>query len=389
MNQKMLVNILGFLMIFALADHIANLIVSTATCLAILFILFDMLKKKSVQGLMLQNDIYKPIIVFWGTILFSSIVIWNIGSVKIVGDYIYWALPFFIMIYLGSLCDLRKSVVNAIGLSLVVTGCYALYQYFFVFPAGARIGAFHYNPNFYAVMLTMILPFIMFYCLENYKNNQMIILGIIAILLGLISLWLTGSRGALLGFVAGLLIVVVIKCILEKQFKPIVIMTIFILGASAILINFGMKGGLYRSYDFERIYLLQSSYNMWNDHKLFGVGLDNWKDEYHNNYILPQAKERNLIIPHNIVAWFFSSCGSIGGIGYLVFMFGVFAFIIKSIIKEPHNYFLWSMLWAFSSISIHGLVDVGITMKISCRLLFALLGLSVASTTWNWKKKIE
>lgn len=48
-------------------------------------------------------------------------------------------------------------------------------------------------------------------------------------------------------------------------------------------------------YDIERIKLLSSAYDMWNDHKWLGVGLKNWGKEYHETYIRPDAREPNLL----------------------------------------------------------------------------------------------
>lgn len=48
-----------------------------------------------------------------------------------------------------------------------------------------------------------------------------------------------------------------------------------------------------------------------------------------------------------------------------------------------------AMVWAFVAFSIHGLVDVGITMKSSNRLFFALLGITVASLKWTWCKDVD
>ena len=74
-----------------------------------------------------------------------------------------------------------------------------------------------------------------------------------------------------------------------------------------------------RSYDGERLLLIESSYNMWRDNKLFGIGLTNWKEKYQGQYMLPEAKEPKLATPHNVVMFYFSTTGLIGGFGYVVF----------------------------------------------------------------------
>ena len=36
----------------------------------------------------------------------------------------------------------------------------------------------------------------------------------------------------------------------------------------------------HRGYDYERTLMIQSSYEMWSDHKMFGVGFENWGAQY-------------------------------------------------------------------------------------------------------------
>lgn len=86
---------------------------------------------------------------------------------------------------------------------------------------------------------------------------------------------------------------------------------------------------LSRSYDYERILLWTSSYHMWEDHKIVGVGLANWKDAYQQKYILPEAKEPDLTMPHNVFMIFLSQTGIIGTLGYLIFVIGTMVFLIK------------------------------------------------------------
>ena len=210
-----------------------------------------------------------------------------------------------------------------------------------------------------------------------------------AIISGIFALYLTGSRGAMLGFILGSVFLSVLYGVKKRQFKTLFITLIVIIGVG-LSVSFGnIVGGLSRSYDMERVYLLESSYNMWNDNKVIGVGLNNWKDEYQKKYILPEAKDRKLVIPHNVVAWFFSATGIIGGVGFLCFALGTLLFLMRMMNNQPNNFFLMAMLWAFVAFSIHGLVDVGITMKSSNRLFFALLGITVASLKWTWCRGVD
>src|SRR6185295_1702324 len=73
-----------------------------------------------------------------------------------------------------------------------------------------------------------------------------------------------------------------------------------------------------------RLKLWQSSLNMFRDHWLLGVGLDNFLYLYRTRYILPEAwQEPNLNHPHNIVLDFATRRG-FGGLLILVWLQSAF-----------------------------------------------------------------
>lgn len=187
-------------------------------------------------------------------------------------------------------------------------------------------------------------------------------------------LLLTGSRGAVLGIVIGAYLSIFSKI----AWKKVAVISALLV---CIFAYFGYNGiqKFSRSYDYERVVLLESSYNMWKDHKLFGVGLDNWKEYYQKRYILPEAINKKLDMPHNVFAYYFSTTGLVGGIGFCILMLSILVYLVKSSINMSlGNIFCYAMLWATIAITIHGLVDTGITMKSAARLFYACLGLTVS-----------
>lgn len=58
---------------------------------------------------------------------------------------------------------------------------------------------------------------------------------------------------------------------------------------------------------------------MWKDHKIIGIGLANWKVAYEKEYILPEVKEHDLTMPHNVFMIFLSQTGIIGILDYFIF----------------------------------------------------------------------
>ena len=82
-------------------------------------------------------------------------------------------------------------------------------------------------------------------------------------------------------------------------------------------------------------------------------------------------------MPHNVIAWFFSTTGIIGGIGYLLFVLYYGRLFYRKLKESPDGWILYVGLWSFLAVTIQGLADAGITNKEAARLLFLLLGVSL------------
>lgn len=68
----------------------------------------------------------------------------------------------------------------------------------------------------------------------------------------------------------------------------------------------------------ERIFMLSSSYEMWKDHKLSGIGVNSWETYYYSDRYHPEgAQEQHLTMPHNMFIYFLSTAGIIGGLGFI------------------------------------------------------------------------
>lgn len=380
LNKKSIKKIVLFLMAFALSSVVSNALISIAMGLGILCILMVYIEQKKFPTINLPAKIQYSYWLFIGLVMVASILTREYANIDLACDYFYWSIPFWIILFLHPEQDNQEFFTYGLIFSILFTSLYSVYQ-FIIQPAEKRIGGFAF-PNFYAVFLILTLPFLIMYLVENYKaisKKLSVKLTAATVVLGLFALYLTGSRGACLSFCLAAMVLL----FFARNYKRGMVLKADILAMLVVLIavmlGLGFRGEVKRSYDMERVYLLQSSYKMWQDHKIIGVGLNDWKDQYHHKYILKQAKERNLVIPHNTIAWFFSATGLVGGIGYLIFLIGTFVALVQAIRKNPDNWLLYAMLWSYLAFSMHGMVDVGITMKTSNRLFFMLLGFSLTN----------
>lgn len=381
MTLSVFIDAVVFIMFFALSNAVSNALVSVSMVFSALLMIKTVWKRlfifKTIPKLVISS-----IGLFLGSVMLASFLSGEWQSCRIAWLYIYWSLPFLIMYCLCYRRKMDKIVLAAIGLSVLFTSSYSIYQNY-VTSTTQRIGGFYYNPNFYAVLLILTLPFLILnWSNKKDDNNRPFfdVLCIVPSLTGVYVLGLTGSRGAMLGFLVSAIFVLLLFFKYHKTKNNIsvkVIISLILVALIAIGMG-GIRGNSTRAYDMERIYLLKSSYHIWQDNKLLGVGLARWAETYQKEYICPEAREKNLVIPHNTIAWFFSSTGIVGGIGYLLFSLGIFVYLLRVIKNEPDDFFGYAMIWAYLAFFIHGMVDVGITMKSSCRLFFVLLGWSVA-----------
>lgn len=378
-------DIILFFYVMCLISTLSNAGVSISVSLLCVVIIYLYIKK--FKKIIWPDKTFLAIyIAFFGSLLLSAVISGDLNSISETIKYIYWTLPFWV-IYLSEKQSFSiKSWGYGTGISLLVVSLQAVYQ-FITLPLGTRITGTFANPNgFIGVLETSLPMLIAFYWAygEKYikKYHQLIkyiLLGIIS--MTIFALLATQSRGGIAGAFIGGIVVFLMRYrnkigIQDNNRKNIACALIFAVAVSGVA--FLGLSTFQRSYDNERMLLIQSSYAMWKDNPVYGVGFSNWKEQYQSHYISPMAKEPDLPMPHNNVAFFFSTTGIIGGIGYIVFTIGLLLLLIKKIVKYPQNVYYQAALWSFIAISVHGFVDSGITNKFNMQILFLCLGIAFA-----------
>lgn len=379
-------DIILFFYVMCLISTLSNAGVSISVSLLCVVIIYLYIKK--FKKIIWPDKTFLAIyIAFFGSLLLSAVISGDLKSISETIKYIYWTLPFWV-VYLS---EKRSFSIESWGygtsLSLLVVSVYSVYQ-FITLPLGTRITGTFANPNGFVGVLETSLPILIaFYWSYGEKNIKQYHQLIKYILLGIIGMTVfvllaTQSRGGIAGAFIGGIVVFLMRYrnkigIQYNNRKNIACALIFAIAVSGVA--FLGLSTFQRSYDNERMLLIQSSYAMWKDNPVYGVGFSNWKEQYQSHYISPMAKEPNLPMPHNNVAFFFSTTGIIGGIGYIVFTIGLLLLLIKKIVKYPQNVYYQAALWSFIAISVHGFVDSGITNKFNMQILFLCLGIAFAS----------
>lgn len=392
-KEELCVIAVQILAVYAITSIVSNALYSVSTALLALVMIAIYWKTRSEAIIWPDKMFLCMYIPFFLLILLASVLVGYTDSVTKALDFTYWSvIPFALYYFTLQKKIFDKAIISGIVLGVWTLGAYALYQYM-VLPDNTRIQSYLSHPNYLAEMLELSIPFLIFYAVVNHINLRFRIMTGLSAVMACFVLALTASRGGLLGLVVGGIIYIFIRCFYVSKLsrKKILILcaSIFIacgIAAGIFFMEFTGNRGAHRSYDYERVLLAKSSYAMWQDHKAVGVGLRHWHDVYVAKYILPEAKEPDLLYPHNTFSYFFTTTGTVGGLGFLLFTFGVFLYLCKKLKRHPDDIFLNALLWTFLSIMLHGLVNAAILSKFVMRLYSTYLGIGLASVVYHEKQ---
>lgn len=377
------------LAMYAITTVISNALYSiTLTALGIMIVyIYKHDSKDTLKFVYPEKSFLLVYFSFFALIIISSLGIGYKDSLLKAIDITSWSLiPFLLYYFSMQKVFLHKSMMTGIILGSWTLSLYGVYQY--IYSNGGRIQSYLSHPNYLAEMIEMSIPFLLLYALQKTNSKRIRILSVITGIMLIFLLIMTKSRGGILGFIVGGGCFLLIRCILfkinVKRIAKCFVALIIVCSMTVMLYNQSSSHnvGITRSYDYERILLWESSYDMWKDHKVFGVGLRHWHDEYINKYISPAAREPNLEYPHNIYMYYFSETGTLGGIGILFFTVGVFFYLIFLLKRNKDNIFLNAFIWSFLIIMIHGQVNAAILSKFVMRLYSTYLGIAMASVVY-------
>lgn len=390
-----LFSIAAFLSIYASSSIISNALYSNSMAALLVLALYTWCKS-SFKAIQLPDRFFSLVYFsFFVLLLVDALLLGQRDSLLLSLKYIYWSvIPFFVFYFSLQRYFQERTLIAGISLGLFTLCSYGFYQ-FMIFPLGTRIKSYVYHPNALAQIIMLSIPFLILYLIKRFHTEKnrgfQIFIGFVAILSCFI-LVLTGSRGSIGGFCLGGLLCLLIQLALKKKvtlkmLRSVVVVFLVVAALGGLFVfNFeNTKLGVVRPYDHERVLLWKSSYQMWQDHKLLGVGLSHWSEQYKAHYISPAAKEPDLKHPHNTFMYYFSSTGILGGCSYLVLTFGLLFDVILQLKKHPENVFLNALLWVLLTIIIHEAVDN--TFKDEIRLFNAYLGITLASLVYATRAK--
>lgn len=309
------------------------------------------------------------------------------GSIKESWNFFQRILPFFLV----GMFSIRNNIFFkyawiGIAVSLLIVDCNVIYHFFE--QGHLRPITMFNSPNRLGAFLILLLPFV-FGGILNYKDDLILkFFGIIVFVLGIISLIISYSRGAMLGIILGIFICFVVieyrKCNL-RNFLLNIVAGIFICVLCALFIYMFFPEMISRSYDIERVYLWQSAIRIFIDFPILGVGAGNFNEVYLNGYINTFAKEPNLVTPHNIYLWFASERGLVAVLPFIMMIIYQISIFSKAVFTSDNKINIWACcgLIVIVGMSVHGLVDTTMNNRTYQLMYWLLYGLSCYSIIYK------
>lgn len=394
-----------------------------------LFLCVDMIychkyHRKIFPALHDSKIIIGSIILFYASLFLSSLFNGADGSMGFSFSLMKFTVPMWMLLYIiGKYKAMEGSMVGIAAGGLISSG-YCIYQYFFIYPTekefGGRVFGLFQNPNLEGAVLEVLIPMLI-YCIVTLHNKYLKGISFLSLIISYGALYLTGSRGAMLGLLIGTLLSVTLLLfldykIMDSKFKKKVVLYAGIL----CLINGGIFSMTFtarpvyqgqsnqaiqmeqqternrptgnkriNSSDMERLKMIKASFYMWQDHKISGIGMGSWEKSYYTKYHLPDANlNTHYGFPHNMIMFFLACGGIIGLIGYVIFTFGIGIGIVT---ERSSRVFVVTaaMLAMHIAFFVHGLVDQTIICRFCSYLYYGFMGLFITSGFEQGAKKEE
>jgi O-antigen polymerase len=285
----------------------------------------------------------------------ASVASGSIAGIKEAGHYFERIIPFLVilvLLYKREYTIQPLMMGSYLGVAIVAVTVISDY----IFCGVGRPSGILGQPNKLGGWVILVLPFVIS-CTYYFRDNMYKKLcGILVAGFALFVLFLSGSRGAVLGLVVMTIMGTLIY--LRAKVRNILVMLLTLLILFIVLYQCGMNG-FQRPYDSERLLLWDSGIKMFLDYPLFGVGWNNWGSVYRELYMSSLAKEPNLVSPHNIILHYLDTVGVVGVSGIILLFGSQLYYLSKNLyVNNKINIFALSMFLCVIGTLVHGMVDI-------------------------------
>lgn len=309
------------------------------------------------------------------------------GEISAMG-LVAFTIPFWLILYVGWKTNVTKSIILSFSIWAFFVCIYGMYDYH-VKNLSRMVSVYNFAPRAGSILVMCIIFTIALLWYYRKKRFQVVLY---SALLGLemISLVLTETRAAFVALAASGIVVVVVALFRYKQYISkrvkvlLVLASLFLTVFSAGYSVYIGRESSYRMMGEERPLIWLSTYKMWEDHKILGIGASEWKAAYAGPYRPKESREAGILChPHNMPLYFLATGGIVGGIGYILYHVFFVMYFLKRTLKSPNDPFAWALFAIFIAYTVNGFLDATIVSKQVSRIFYLLLGVSIIFDRWH------
>ncbi|MEX5285182.1 O-antigen ligase family protein [Selenomonas sputigena] len=325
-------------------------------------------------------------------------------SLKALVGASYRFLPlFFALLYVRRKEQVRF-IVLALAASIFINDCAAVWQ-LLTHPWGFHPHGRVHSATFLGSHMLMAVPAMFFFSQKMYFRPIERKLLLFMTMFSLAILVLTQTRGAWLAF-AG---VVAVYLLLEQRCRRqilagilvgVVCVGIGLLASPTYSQRFSTIADPKASVNVERVYMWNAAVEIWRDHPLLGVGLDEYGWYYNTTYIPAEAKEVPVVEgdpdtghghPHNNILKHLSEGGIVGILAFF-FLHGYILWRLLQRYRIEHSRTAFSCalmgILIFAGTHFEGLTDTNINQLSILTEYCLLMGLSLAAGMIEEREKV-
>ena len=325
------------------------------------------------------------IFIFYGLLLASGLLLGDKSSMKTAVEWFLYACPFFVLFILSGSYNINKGIAVGIFLAIIANAILGESQLIgdnLYNPGGVRIQGSFNHPNSFGSVLAWTIPFVGYF-LYRSKTTSQGVFALFILVLSFLCLFLTDSRGAAVSLITGLVVTALIYALVHRnqlgirqKLAVVFLCLVLAVGTGAVL-----NSSVHNTRGLgERQLMWSSSMQMWEDHKLLGVGIGRWPENYYSERYHPaEGHEMGHYFPHNMPIYFLSGAGILGGIGYLCLVLSMLYVLLKRAIESDGITSAIPMMAVFIAFIMDGMIDATLTNKTVGIPFYALLGYAIGT----------
>ncbi|MFH1778009.1 MAG: O-antigen ligase family protein [Candidatus Omnitrophota bacterium] len=245
--------------------------------------------------------------------------------------------------------------------------------------------------NTLAMYLGPIITIISSFMLYLTKNRWQKIFLTVLILLLVLCMIFSGSRGGWVSLFFALLLVGFLRD--KRMFAILIIIAIIFL--TTFLTNDRIReNNIVRFGDSGRILIWKASLNMFRERPVFGYGINTFMYNYPRFMLRTAWEEYTSDLPHNCYLMIAVEMGIVGFLAFLYLLYALFEIIFKSLARMPKQDFftgvLTGLLGALICYLIHSFFDNNLQTMQTAFLFWFLVGVTIATISiWQNENKAE